>query len=210
MHIRAQLCVGRVVRSWRTCHPWPLCVDYIWYGFPKRDKGESQGGLGKGTTAMFFSYCSASQSSWGASWLAGWLGGLRPGNLSCAWLAGWGAGWLAEAQRGPERPREAQRGGAWIERACHALGIHTHMHSYMHTSCLWARSVRYIHTYIGLSAVWPVHFIESFLWAPPAATQFSVVRAPPVATLVSSFHFVSSFLWAPPVATQFSVCHRLL
>ena len=110
MHIRAQLCVGRVVRSWRTCHPWPLCVDYIWYGFPKRDKGESQGGPGKGTTAMFFSYCSASQSSWGASWLAGWLGGLRPGNLSCAWLAGWGAGWLAEAQRGPERPREAERG----------------------------------------------------------------------------------------------------
>ena len=61
-----------------------------------------------------------------ASCLAGWLGGLRSGNLSCAWLAGWlagwGAGWLAEAQRGPERPREAQRGGAWIERACHALG----------------------------------------------------------------------------------------
>ena len=79
------------------------------------------------------------------------------------------------------------------------------MHTYIHTSCLWARSVRYIHTYIGLSAVWPVHFIESFLWAPPAATQFSVVRAPPVATLVSSFHFVSSYLWAPPVASQFSV-----
>ena len=31
------------------------------------------------------------------------------------WLAGWGAGWLAGG--GPERPREAQRGGAWIERA---------------------------------------------------------------------------------------------
>ena len=61
----------------------------------------------------------------------------------------------------------------------------------------------YIHTYIGLSAVWPVHFIESFLWAPPAATQFSVVRAPPVATLVSFLHFVSSYLWAPPVASQF-------
>ena len=26
------------------------------------------------------------------------------------------------AQRGPERPREAHRGGAWIEQACHALG----------------------------------------------------------------------------------------
>ena len=24
------------------------------------------------------------------------------------WLAGWGAGWLAEAQRGPERPRKAE------------------------------------------------------------------------------------------------------
>ena len=62
-----------------------------------------------------------------------------------------------------------------------------------------------IHTYKGLSAVWPVHFIASFLWAPPAATQFSVVWAPPVATLVNSFHVVSSFLWAPTVATQFSV-----
>ena len=37
------------------------------------------------------------------------------------------------------------------------------------------------------------------------ATQFSVVRAPPVSTLVSSFQFITSFLWAPPVATQFSV-----
>ena len=40
-----------------------------------------------------------------------------------------------------------------------------------------------------------------YIWAP----QFSVVRAPPVATLVSSFHFITSLLWAPPVATQFSV-----
>ena len=53
--------------------------------------------------------------------------------------------------------------------------------------------------------LFPVHFIASFLLAPPVATQFSVVRAPPVATLASSFHFVTSFLWAPPVATQFSV-----
>ena len=36
------------------------------------------------------------------SWLAGWLAELA------GWLAGWGAGWLAEAQKGPERPREAQ------------------------------------------------------------------------------------------------------
>ena len=43
----------------------------------------------------------------------------------------------------------------------------------------------------------PVHFITSFLWAPPVATQFSVlsqtfvkVRAPPVATLL--FHLISS------------------
>ena len=47
--------------------------------------------------------------------------------------------------------------------------------------------------------------MASFLWALPVATQFSVVWAPPVATLASSFHFVRSFLWAPPVATQFSV-----
>ena len=50
-----------------------------------------------------------------------------------------------------------------------------------------------------------VHFIASFLWAPPVATQFSVVRAPPASTLASSFQFITSFLWAPPVATQFSV-----
>ena len=35
--------------------------------------------------------------------------------------------------------------------------------------------------------------------------QFSVVRAPPVATLVISCYFIASFLWAPPVATQLSV-----
>ena len=55
------------------------------------------------------------------TWLTGWLAELRPGNLSCAWFGGL-AGWWAEAHRGPERPREAQRGGAWIEQACHALG----------------------------------------------------------------------------------------
>ena len=39
----------------------------------------------------------------------------------------------------------------------------------------------------------PLH-ISSFPWAPPVATQFSVVRAPPVAILVISFQFISSFL----------------
>ena len=34
----------------------------------------------------------------------------------------------------------------------------------------------------------PFDFIASFLWAPPVATQFSVVWAPPVATLVISYH----------------------
>ena len=61
-----------------------------------------------------------------ASWLAG---GITYDQETChalGWLAGWLGGWLAgrlrprEAQRGPERPREAQRCGAWIERACHA------------------------------------------------------------------------------------------
>ena len=126
-------------------------------------------------------------------------------------------------------------------------------HTHTHTSCLWARSVRYIHTYIhrtvcclassfhriislgiacgdsvfccsgtasGDSCQFfsfrlfislgtacgesvfcfvtdfcessgaasgdpfvPFDFIASFLLAPPVATQFSVVRAPPVATL---------------------------
>ena len=99
MHIRAQLCVGRVVRSWRTCHPWPLCVDYIWYGFPKRDKGESQGGPGKGMTSMFFSYTLLSFP-------------VELGGQLAGWLAGGLAGWLRprEAQRGPEGPREAERG----------------------------------------------------------------------------------------------------
>ena len=30
--------------------------------------------------------------------------------LLAGWLAGWGAGWLAQSQRGPDRPREADRG----------------------------------------------------------------------------------------------------
>ena len=38
----------------------------------------------------------------------------------------------------------------------------------------------------------PFDFIASFLWAPPVATQFSVVRAPPVATLGISCHRIIS------------------
>ena len=47
----------------------------------------------------------------------------------------------------------------------------------------------------GPMVQWPVatllfkfDFIASFLWAPPVATQFSVVWAPPVTTLVISLH----------------------
>ena len=47
---------------------------------------------------------------------------LRPGNWLAGWLAGGLAGWVAEAQRRPEMPREAQRAGTWIEQACHAFG----------------------------------------------------------------------------------------
>ncbi len=43
----------------------------------------------------------------------------------------------------------------------------------------------------------PFDFIASFLWAPPVATQFSVLRAPPVATLLS-FPATASYLSAPP------------
>ena len=58
------------------------------------------------------------------SWLslAGWLAELA------SWLAGWLWVWLAgllrprKAERSPERRREAQRSGAWIEQACHAPG----------------------------------------------------------------------------------------
>ena len=48
------------------------------------------------------------------SWLAGWLAELHttrvPVMRLAGWLAGGLAGWLAEAKRGPERPREAERG----------------------------------------------------------------------------------------------------
>ena len=37
----------------------------------------------------------------------------------------------------------------------------------------------------------PFAFTASFLWAPPGATQFSVVREPTVATLVISFYTVA-------------------
>ncbi len=57
------------------------------------------------------------------------------------------------------------------------------------------------HFYICTYTHIPFDFIALLLWSPPVATQFSVVRAPPVATLVISFYFIASFLWAPPVAT---------
>ncbi len=45
-----------------------------------------------------------------AGWLAGWRNYDEGACPALCWLAGWGAGWLAEAQRGPERPRRAERG----------------------------------------------------------------------------------------------------
>ena len=47
---------------------------------------------------------------------------------------------------------------------------------------------------LGTASGDPYIHISSFPWAPPVATQFSVVRAPPVAILVISFQFISSFL----------------
>ena len=55
-----------------------------------------------------------------AGWLAGWRNYDQGTCHALGWLAGWLRGWLAG--RVPERPKEAQRGGAWIELACHALG----------------------------------------------------------------------------------------
>ena len=50
------------------------------------------------------------------SWLAGWLVVLRPGSLRLA-------GWLRRPREAEDRrPREAQRGGAGMEQACHAFG----------------------------------------------------------------------------------------
>ena len=51
----------------------------------------------------------------------------------------------------------------------------------------------------------PFDFIASFLWAPPVATQFSVVRAPPVATLVISYHRIISVGTACGDSVFFSV-----
>ena len=61
-------------------------------------------------------------------------------------------------------------------------------------------------TFVKYSQIRITHFVSSFLWAPPVATQFSVlsknihkVRAPPVATLlfhlISSPHFFGHRLW---------------
>ena len=61
-------------------------------------------------------------------------------------------------------------------------------------------------TLVKYSQIRITHFVSSFLWAPPVATQFSVlsknihkVRAPPVATLlfhlISSPHFSGHRLW---------------
>ena len=79
----------------------------------------------------------------------------------------------------------------------------TYIHAYMYTVIC---THTYVHTYIHTEmCLFRVHFIASFLWAPPVATQFSVVWAPPASTLASSLQFITSCLWAPPVATQFSV-----
>ena len=56
----------------------------------------------------------------------------------------------------------------------------------------------YVHTYLfrsGTASDDPFisfDFIASFLWALPVATQFSLVRAPPVATLVILYHRIIS------------------
>ncbi len=70
-------------------------MDYIWYGFPKRDKGESQGGPGKGMTAMFFSYILLSFPVELGGQLAGWLAGGITTRKPIMRLAGWLGGWLA-------------------------------------------------------------------------------------------------------------------
>jgi len=54
-----------------------------------------------------------------------------------------------------------------------------------------------VHTHIHI----PFDFIASFLWAPPVATQFSVVWAPPVA----SHRFSGRRLWR----LSFLSCHRI-
>ena len=75
-------------------------------------------------------------------WLVGWLAGgittREPVMRLAGWLAGWGAGWLAEAQRGSQRPREAQRGPGrpWVEQACRALGWRRRR---MVRECSWNR-----------------------------------------------------------------------
>ena len=97
-----------------------------------------------------------------------------------------------------------------------SLGLSTYIHPYRGLSGpIWASLGRSVRLCACLSeALWASLGLCGPLWASlglstknktitqswsPWATQSSVVRAPPVATLVSSF------LCAPPVATQFSV-----
>ena len=91
--------------------------------------------------------------------------------------------------------------------------FHTHTHTfhlisshhiYLGTACgdsVFCSVIEYI-----CISLFPFHFIASFLWAPPVATQFLLFGHRQWRPL--SFHctdFIASFLWAPPVATQFSV-----
>ena len=78
--------------------------------------------------------------------------------------------------------------------------IHTHIHTYTHTD-IPAYIHTYIHTHIhNVSVSVPSSFHLSFLWAPPAANQLFVLRAPTVSTLVSSCHLITSFLWGTACA----------
>ena len=84
--------------------------------------------------------------------------------------------------------------------------IHTHIHTYTHTD-IPAYIHTYIHTHIhNVSVSVPSSFHLSFLWAPPAANQLSVLRAPPVSTLVSSCHLITSFLWGTACGDSVFCC----
>ena len=101
----------------------------------------------------------------GTGWLAGWRNYDQGACPALGWLAGWGAGWLAEAQRGPERPREAQRGGAWIEQACHALGWR------LPTSRFATREVRHRFLYVRNQRGSPADYQTEIHYKPRASPQ---------------------------------------
>ena len=79
---------------------------------------------------------------------------------------------------------------------CEKIGHHQWRPTFLHTYIIshWAPPGRLSFLLFG-HRQWRPLLHSSFLWAPPVATQFSVVRASTVATFVLSFLFIPTILW---------------